>query len=82
MINLARLPIVNHQTVVIQSQKQGIRVLGHSHDVGIENKFLVERKHLVLESVREQMVVYRHKELVVLKDVKQQHRLLRLNWIA
>jgi hypothetical protein len=56
--------------------------LGHSHDVGIENKFLVERKHLVLESVREQMVVYRHKELVVLKDVKQQHRLLRLNWIA
>lgn len=66
MVHLDCLPIVNHQTVVIKSQKQGVRVLGHSHYVGVENKFFVERKHLVLESVGEQMVVDGHEELVML----------------
>jgi hypothetical protein len=66
MVHLDCLPVVNHQTVVIKSQKQGVRVLGHSHDVGIENKFFVERKHLMLESVGEQMVVDGYEKLVML----------------
>lgn len=71
MVDLARLPIVNHQTVVVQSQKQRVRVLRHSYDVRVENKLFVERKHRVLKPVREQMVVDRDKELVVLQYVEQ-----------
>jgi len=57
VINLDCLPIVNYQTVVIQSQQQRVCVLGDSYNVGIEIKFFVERKDLLFECVGKQIVV-------------------------
>jgi len=56
--------------------------LGHYYDVGVENKFFVERKYLLFESVGKKMIVDGNEELVMLQNIKKHYRLLRLNRVA